>query len=34
MKSVDFGRFARLYASAASHMGKHPRHVQSASHSE
>ena len=32
MKSVDFERFIRLYASIASHMGKHPRPVQNASH--
>ena len=29
---VDFKRFIRLYASIASHMGKHPRPVQNASY--
>ena len=34
MKSVDFGRFVCLHASAVSRMGKHPHPVQSASHGE
>ena len=32
IKSVDFERFTRLYASVFSRMGKHPRPVQNASH--
>ena len=32
IKSVDFERFTRLYASIASCMGKHPRPVQNASY--
>ena len=32
IKSVDFERFIRLYASVFSCMGKHPRPVQNASH--
>lgn len=32
IKSVDFERFIRLYASVTFHMGKHPRPVQNASH--